>query len=137
MNEGLKKFEELLKTDAAFQGKMKAAMENYTGERTEQAVFEAVLVPLAQEYGIAASFEEYKEYINHISSEDRELSEDEIDQVAGGKVSAGGLVAMFCNTFGFGIGAGGGSDGGGACAGVGFGGGGTTVCVTLGATDAG
>jgi len=35
MNEGLKKFEVLLKTDTAFQEKLKTAMENYTGEQTE------------------------------------------------------------------------------------------------------
>ena len=87
--------------------------------------------------GISASFEEFKEYVNRISNEDRELSEDEINQVAGGKVSAGGLVAMLCNVLGFGVGAGGGSDGGGVCAGVGLGTGGSTVCVTLGASDAG
>lgn len=49
MNQELKKFEELFKTDAGFQEKLKAAMYTYAGEQTEQAVFEAVLVPLAAE----------------------------------------------------------------------------------------
>ena len=46
MNEGLKKMEELLRTDTAFQEKLKAAMESYTGEQKEEAVFNAILVPL-------------------------------------------------------------------------------------------
>ena len=101
MNEGLKKFEELLKTDTAFQEKLKAAMASYSGEQTDQAVFEAILVPLAKEYGIYASFEEYKEYVDSISNEDRELSIDEANQVAGG---GKGLGATACLYVGVGLG---------------------------------
>lgn len=124
MNEGLKKFEELLKTDAAFQEKLKAAMENYKGEKTEQAVFEDVLLPLAKEYGITATLAEVKEYINNVSGEDRELSEDEVNQVAGGGKDFGATACL-----GWGIGLGdsgsgtcvvlGAGDGAGACAGSG------------------
>ena len=114
MNEGLKKFEELMKTDTAFQEKLKAVMENYTGERTEQAVFEGVLLPLAKEYGITATLEEVKEYINNVSGQDRELSEDEVNQVAGGK----DFGATACLGWG-----------------VGFGDSGSGKCVVLGAGD--
>jgi len=120
MNEGFKKFEELMKTDTAFQEKLKAAMENYTGEQTEQAVFESVLVPLAKEYGISASFEEFKEYVVNISNEGRELSIDEINQVAGGG-KGGGLGKTWCYVIGGGAGGGAGSESGGACVFIGAG----------------
>ena len=48
MNEGIKKFEELQRTDETFQAKLKAAVESYTGENTEEAVFNGVLVPVAK-----------------------------------------------------------------------------------------
>ena len=126
MNEGLKKFEELLKTDAAFQGKMKAAMENYTGERTEQAVFEAILVPLANEHGISASYEEFQEYIRTTANGDKELNDDEIDQVAGGTK---GFGASACSQWGFGLGFVFG-EGGSGC--IGLGNGGTNACAGSG-----
>ena len=47
MNDGVRKFEELIKTDEQLQEKLKMALENYTGERTEEAVFNNVLVPAA------------------------------------------------------------------------------------------
>ena len=72
-----KKFIELMHTDETFQSKLKDALSSYTGEQTPEAVFNNVLSPLAKEYGISISFEEY---IKSIS----ELSDDELDQVAGG-----------------------------------------------------
>jgi len=119
MNEGLRKFEELMKTDKDFQEKLKASMERYTGEETEQAVFEGVLVPLAKEYGITASFEEFQAYMNQIAGEDRELSEEEVDQVAGGK--NGGFGSSVCMGIGAGLGGGSGSEGCGGCALIGGG----------------
>jgi len=126
MNEGLKKFEELLKSDATFQKKLKNAVESYTGEQTEQAVFEAVLVPLAKEYGISATFEEFKEYVAIISTEDRELNEDEVSQIAGGTKGIGmGTTACL----GIGVGVGGSYiDSTSVCAIVGFGSG-ADACV--------
>jgi len=119
MNDGLKKFEELLKTDTTFQEKLKAAMENYTGEQTDEEVFDGVLIPIAKEYGISASFEEFKEYVANISTEDRELSEDEVNQVAGGTKGIGfGTTACL----GIGVGLGGSySDDTSVCAVVGIG----------------
>ena len=92
-----------MKTDAAFQEKLKAAMESYTGEQSEEAVFEAVLVSLAKQYGISASFEEYKEYVANISTEDRELSQDEVDQLAGGTKGIG-IGSTACLGIGVGLG---------------------------------
>jgi len=79
MSEGIKKFEELMKTDEVFKEKLKKAMDSYDGEKTQEAIFDAVLTPLAEEYGISATIEELKQY-----SECQELSEDEMNQVAGG-----------------------------------------------------
>jgi phosphoribosylamine--glycine ligase len=50
MNEGIKKFEKLLRTDESFQAKLKAAVESYTGEKNEEAVFNGVLLPVAKDY---------------------------------------------------------------------------------------
>lgn len=120
MNEGLKKIEELWKTDAAFQEKLNAAMETYTGEQTEQAVFEGVLAPLAKEYGVSASFEEFQEYIEKIFLQDKELNDAEINQVVGGG-KGGGLGKTWCYVIGGGAGGGAGSESGGACAFIGAG----------------
>ena len=59
----LMKFRELMFTDADFQEKLKKAGEAYTGDKSEKAVFDNVLIPLAKEYGLSATFEEFKEYI--------------------------------------------------------------------------
>ena len=48
MNEGIRKFVELQRTDETFQAKLKAAVESYTGENSEEAVFNGVLVPVAK-----------------------------------------------------------------------------------------
>ena len=117
MNEGIKKFEEMLKTDEGLQKKLQAAMESYSGEKTEKAIFENVLCPLAAEYDIHASYDEYKAYLESMA--DAQLSGDELSQVAGGTK---GLGASAC--WGFGVGIGGhGQDGviNAMCVGLGFG----------------
>ena len=75
----IQKLADLMNTDEAFQKKLKAAVDAYTGEKKEEAVFDAVLVPLAREYGIEASFEEFRNYMENL-----EISRDELSQVAGG-----------------------------------------------------
>ena len=98
------KFRELLLTDADFQEKFKKAAEAYTGEKDEKAVFDNVLVPLAREHGLSATFEEFKEYAASFSrGADGELSEDELSQVAGGKGS-GGKGLFVCAIMGAGFG---------------------------------
>lgn len=83
MNTGLEKFRELLLTDQDFQEKLKDALLSYNGEKTQEAVFDSILVPLASEYDITASFDEFKTYIEQLAN-DQELSSDEIAQVSGG-----------------------------------------------------
>ncbi len=95
------KFRELLLSDADFQEKLRKAGEAYTGEKDEKSVFDNVLVPVAREYGLSATYEEVKNYTASFSGEaDGELSEDELEQVAGGK----GDGAILCGIVGLGIG---------------------------------
>ncbi len=99
--EDLKRFQELLTSDADFQEKFRKAAEAYTGEKDEKSVFDGVLLPLAKEYGLSATYEEFKEYISTFAvNAGNELSEDELAQVAGGK--GNGLVV--CAVVGAGIG---------------------------------
>ena len=46
-------------TATAFQEKLKSAVESYTGKKTEEAVFETILVPLAKEYGVSQIYHVY------------------------------------------------------------------------------
>lgn len=95
------RFRELFLSDTIFQEKLRKAAEAYTGEKDEKSVFENVLVPVAREYGLSATYDEFKEYIDVFSKEtDAELSEDELSQVAGGK----GDGAILCAIVGLGIG---------------------------------
>ena len=118
MTEGIKKFVELLNTDEAFKAKLNAAAQSYKGESTPEAVYNDVLSPLAKEYGISVSLEEFNEFISS-QSNDESLSFDELGQVAGGK--ARGAVVNGCAVIGFGLGGGGGDGAGGGCVGIGAG----------------
>jgi len=119
MNKDIERFRELLFTDEGFQAKLKTAAEAYTGEQTEEAVFNDLLVPLASEYGITATFDDFKKYLDSIK--DQELSADEIAQVAGGGKDAVGFGASGCLYVGVGWGGGGESGSAAGCAVVGFG----------------
>ena len=119
MTEGIKKFVELMNTDEAFRTKLKAAAESYNSEKTEEAIFNNVLVPVAAEYGISVPYEEYHEFIS--KSQDQPLNENEVLQIAGGKPDAGGLGATVCVAIGAGIGGAAGKKSGGICVVVGAG----------------
>ncbi len=95
--ENVEKFEDLLRGSEELQAKMRAAADAYEGDKAdEQAIFEAVIAPLAEEAGLPFSLEEGREFV--ISS--RELTDDELDAVAGGKggcyVIGGGKEADAC-----------------------------------------
>ena len=139
MNEGIKKFEELLKTDEAFQKKLADVAQAYNGEMTEEAIFNNVLVPIASEYGITATLDELKDYLEGLVN-NQEMDEDELKQVAGGDKNpsnAYGAGMTYCLYVGIGLGATGDKKGDvGACVGFGVGsslGGGMGVCVGVGA----
>ena len=91
--ETAKKFMELLSTDEELQHKVEAATEAYAGDKAdEKAVFEEILAPIAKEAGYEFTFADAEELAK--SSEDGELSDDELAAVAGG---GGG----FCYIVGF------------------------------------
>ncbi len=79
---------------------MKAALQNYQGEKTGEALFDAVLAPIAAEYGITASFEEFRAYQDQLANDDEALSDDEVAQVAGGD----GFGTGACYFIGVGLG---------------------------------
>jgi len=97
---GLEKFRELLLTDEDFRKKLKEASESYTGDKTEEAFFNNTLVPVASEYGISATYDEFKSYMEQLN--DQELNSDEIAQVAGGDTKGFGATA--CYVIGVGLG---------------------------------
>ena len=119
MTEGIKKFAELMNTDEAFKAKLSAAAQSYKGESTPEAVYNNVLSPIAKEYGISVSLEEFNEYVSSQANKDESLSFDELEQVAGGK--SGGFGAAACAAIGVGVGGTGGDGAGGVCAVIGAG----------------
>ncbi len=134
MNQGLKQFENLLRTDTEFQEKLKTAADNYKGNMDDRSVFEGLLVPLAKEYGITATYDEFQEYLESLrkisEGECVNLSQDELEQVAGGK--SGGLGAVGCSGVGSGIGFSGGDNGISACICLGGGNHEDSICATAG-----
>ena len=130
MNKDLEKFRELLLTDQEFQQKLQDAAEAYTGPQTEETVFDSVLVPIAAEYGITATYDEFKVYMESLNN-DTELSKEELSQVAGGGKGGGAVV---CIAVGVGGGGGGGNGTGGGCAGIGIGWG-AVICSGSGKTQ--
>lgn len=90
--ESAKKYMELLRDDKALQEKLAAATAAYAGDASdEKAVFAAVLAPIAKEAGFDFSYEDAAELAKAPVGE---LSDDELDQVAGG----------FALCFGIGVG---------------------------------
>ena len=101
MSDGILKFRELLLTNEEFQAKLKNAVESYDGEKSEEGVFNNILMPIASEYGISATYDEFKAYMEHLASDDVELNTEEIAQVAGGDK---GFGINLCAGVGVGIG---------------------------------
>ena len=84
-NANLIKFRDLLASDAEFQEKFRKAAEAYDGPKDEKSVFEKLILPLAEEHGLSATYEEFSDYIDSFRGTEGELSDDELEQVAGGK----------------------------------------------------
>lgn len=96
MKKDFEKLMELVKTDEGFQKKLEQTCVAYDGEKTEEAVFNNVLIPLAKEAGLSISFDDLKQCV-------QELNTDEMSQVAGGE-GGPGLGIVGCSSLGFGIG---------------------------------
>ena len=107
MSEGISKFRELLLTDSEFQDKLRTAAETVDGGQTAEEVFSNILSPLAAQYGITATFDEFKEYIRNLSDDSEKMSEEELQQVSGGEGKGVGVSACYAA---IGVGFAGGSD---------------------------
>lgn len=79
MKNTLEQFLKQISEDKALQEKLQARMKAFTGEKTEKAAFDGVLVPLAKENGLEVSFED----LEALRAE-TDLSADELQQAAGG-----------------------------------------------------
>lgn len=79
--ENVSKFEDLLKEGGDIQAKLQELTAAFDGDKSDvKAVFEATVGKLAEELGLPFTFEEGAE----AASEGVELSDDELDAVAGG-----------------------------------------------------
>lgn len=80
-SENLTTFEEMLREDGELQAKLQEAVNAYDGDRSdERAFFDATIGKLATEANLPFSFEEATEFL----ASSRELSDEEMDAVAGG-----------------------------------------------------
>ena len=136
--ENVGKFYDKLAQDAALAEKLNALDKNFAeknGASSDDAAMrekaaEAIIIPLAKEVGLPFTLEELKEYEQEQLKE-MNLSEDELDQVAGGRKKNPKLSDKSYDTTG----------GGAYCAflGVGFGKttrkGNTAYCFLLGGSD--
>ncbi|MBO6245393.1 MAG: Nif11-like leader peptide family natural product precursor [Anaerovibrio sp.] len=116
--ENVGKFYDKLAQDAALAEKLNALDKEFAeknGASTDDAAMrekavESVVIPLAEEVGLPFTLEELKEY-EQDQMKNMTLSEDELDQVAGGAIKAGGSgesesskPVAYCAFLGFGFG---------------------------------
>lgn len=114
MNNDIGKFIDLFKRNNQFQEKLKTAIIDFKGNLKEEAVYTDIFLPLASEYGLSISSEDFRVYIERMSCEDEEMTDDELSLVSGGSVK--GWVINRCTSIGVGIG----DVGGSVCVAVGF-----------------
>ncbi len=93
MNNNVKLFLGKIHSDEALYARLVEESKAYTGEKTDEAVWDSIMAPIAKETGYDITLEDYKAYVNEIK-ESEELSEDEMQAVAGG--------ATLCIFVGFG-----------------------------------
>ena len=95
--ENVGKFYDKLQEDVALAEKLNALDKDFAEKNEgsaddiamrEKAV-EAIIIPLAKEVGLPFTLEELKEYEQE-QAKNMNLSEDELDQVAGGRMKGGG-----------------------------------------------
>ena len=91
--ENVRLFNEKVSADKALQGKLHALNERHEGEELSDEkmmrIYEEDVLPLARECGFDFSMEDLKEYARVLSqSSPGELTEDELDAVAGGNTCA-------------------------------------------------
>ena len=77
----VEKFEELLRSDEGLQAKLRAAVEAYGGDKSdEKAVFDATIAPMASEMGLPFTFEEGAKHASKCVG----VPDEEVDALAGG-----------------------------------------------------
>jgi len=124
MKDDFMKFMERVKTDENLQKKLEEAGKNYTGEQTEEAVFNSVVVPIAKKAGFSIDLDDTRQPV-------QELNLDEMEQVDGGFELGAGVGLYQCHGLGGGLGFGFGDGKAGGC--IIIGGGNTTqVCAAVG-----
>ena len=101
MSDGILKFRELLLTNEEFQAKLKNAVESYDGEKSEEGVFNKVLMPVASEYGISATFSEFKSSMEHLQVMMKNSTRKKLLRFSGGDK---GFGINLCAGVGVGIG---------------------------------
>ena len=83
--EQVKAFFEKVKEDSALAQKLKDAETAYTGDKSDKDVaFAAIVIPIAAQAGFNFTAEDFKAAFE---AEEGEVSEDELDAVAGGSDS--------------------------------------------------
>ena len=123
--ENIIKFEEAVRNNKDLQAKLENATKAYTGDKTdEKAVFDAIIVPIANEEGLPFTFEEAIDLKKE--SADEEIDLDDMTAVAGGTCGVykdfdGQGAYAFCLLIGIGSGAGAGVLGASACMVLGLG----------------
>ncbi len=80
--ENVEQFEKLLREDEVLQEKLVSAVDAYEGEQTAEAIYEALLEPIAAGVGLPFTYEEAVRF----GSLGRELSDAELDGLAGGSI---------------------------------------------------
>ena len=78
--ENVEQFEKLLREDEGLQEKLAAASREYKGEKTDEALFDEVLAPIAAGAGLPFTIDEALAYV----SQTRDLTDAELDSLAGG-----------------------------------------------------
>ena len=131
MNKDAERFMELLKTDKALQDKIAAAAKSYTDDKTQEAVFQNVTLPVAEEAGFHFTFDELKEYLVQKNDGAQTLDLDEMDQVAGGTMGGGVGITVCAQKMGVGIGGTYSDDGSNICVILGYGDT-DSICVGIG-----
>ena len=92
--ENVKAFFEALSKDEAIQQALKAKELAYTGSKEDrEAVVKEVLIPVAEEAGYAFTLEELKEFEKGMCLEG-ELSENELEAIAGGETTTWGVCVF-------------------------------------------
>ena len=84
MNTDVIKFGEMLKTDPDLQKQVSAATASHLGDVSTEDAYN-ILKPFAEERDVHVTFEEFKDYLDNLQKPNSELSDDELDQVSGGK----------------------------------------------------